>query len=471
MGASRPASWRSAPTGPRAAMAERTEARSATSQGTGKAATPRAALRGAFARSASAAREEDAVRGGADAARGAGDRGHLGHGGSCPGDGPASETPGPARRLGQAAGTGGAVAGIVLTATLVAAASGGTGQELLTVVATIILGEHLAPKRARVRVGLDPGHAPARHLQRRAHAPRRVEPVAGSRAWRHVRRCHRPRPDRHPVEPMGAPSGGRRVPGSTGARTSPGRPFAPRCAHGAALRRSLPKRGGADGLLAHRLPVATWLWPMLAVWAVRPGSAPTTRPTRWSEPSCPAWRGAPASPTSSCPPASALPKGARGTASPRRWPDPGRRRGAVRAASRLADRTADHTAAVLVVPPRRLPRLDASVRRHERRVVAVARPLTPFAGVGVGFLGFGRIALGGGRPPRALRLPPPRPRSLAGRPPPGRPLREPARTAGRGRRAVPPGPLHVRRTGRRRTRGADADAAPCRPARGDLVKA
>ncbi|EPX84583.1 Lactate dehydrogenase [Rubellimicrobium thermophilum DSM 16684] len=59
-----------------------------------------------------------------------------------------------------------------------------------------------------------------------------------------------------------------------------------------------------------------------------------------------------------------------------------------------AEEVADHTAAMILALLRKLPMLDASVRRGEWAAVAVARPLKPFAETTVGFLGFGRIARG-----------------------------------------------------------------------------
>jgi D-3-phosphoglycerate dehydrogenase len=54
------------------------------------------------------------------------------------------------------------------------------------------------------------------------------------------------------------------------------------------------------------------------------------------------------------------------------------------------DEVADHTAAAILALLRKLPQLDASVRRGEW--APVARPLPPFAQTNMGFLGFGRIA-------------------------------------------------------------------------------
>ncbi|NAZ38300.1 C-terminal binding protein [Rubellimicrobium sp. CFH 75288] len=56
------------------------------------------------------------------------------------------------------------------------------------------------------------------------------------------------------------------------------------------------------------------------------------------------------------------------------------------------EEVADHTAAMILALLRRLPQLDASVRRGEWAAVRVARPLRPFAETRIGFLGFGRIA-------------------------------------------------------------------------------
>ena len=53
---------------------------------------------------------------------------------------------------------------------------------------------------------------------------------------------------------------------------------------------------------------------------------------------------------------------------------------------------ADHTAASMLSLLRKLPALDASVRRGEWAAVAVAKPLKAFSDTVVGFLGFGRIA-------------------------------------------------------------------------------
>lgn len=58
------------------------------------------------------------------------------------------------------------------------------------------------------------------------------------------------------------------------------------------------------------------------------------------------------------------------------------------------EEVADHTAAMLLSMLRKLPQLDASVRRAEWKAVAVSQPLRPFAETVVGFLGFGRIAQG-----------------------------------------------------------------------------
>ncbi len=55
------------------------------------------------------------------------------------------------------------------------------------------------------------------------------------------------------------------------------------------------------------------------------------------------------------------------------------------------DEVADHTAAALLSLLRRLPMLDASVRRGEWAAVRVARPLKPFDETVVGFFGLGTI--------------------------------------------------------------------------------
>lgn len=55
------------------------------------------------------------------------------------------------------------------------------------------------------------------------------------------------------------------------------------------------------------------------------------------------------------------------------------------------DEVADHTAAALLALLRRLPMLDASVRRGEWAAVAVAHPLKPFAETVVAFFGLGAI--------------------------------------------------------------------------------
>lgn len=55
------------------------------------------------------------------------------------------------------------------------------------------------------------------------------------------------------------------------------------------------------------------------------------------------------------------------------------------------DEVADHTAAALLALLRRLPMLDASVRRGEWGAVKAARPLKPFADTVVGFFGLGAI--------------------------------------------------------------------------------
>ncbi len=53
---------------------------------------------------------------------------------------------------------------------------------------------------------------------------------------------------------------------------------------------------------------------------------------------------------------------------------------------------ADHTAASILALLRKLPALDASVRKGDWAAVGVSRPLKSFAETTVGFLGFGRIA-------------------------------------------------------------------------------
>lgn len=53
---------------------------------------------------------------------------------------------------------------------------------------------------------------------------------------------------------------------------------------------------------------------------------------------------------------------------------------------------ADHTAAAILALLRKLPALDASVRRGEWAAVGIAKPLKSFADTTIGFLGFGRIA-------------------------------------------------------------------------------
>jgi D-3-phosphoglycerate dehydrogenase len=58
------------------------------------------------------------------------------------------------------------------------------------------------------------------------------------------------------------------------------------------------------------------------------------------------------------------------------------------------EEVADHTAAMLLAMLRKLPQLDASVRRGDWAAVKVSKPLKPFAETTVGFLGFGRIAQG-----------------------------------------------------------------------------
>ncbi len=56
------------------------------------------------------------------------------------------------------------------------------------------------------------------------------------------------------------------------------------------------------------------------------------------------------------------------------------------------DEVADHTAASILMLLRKLPQLDAQVRRGEWNVTAVTKPLPAFRDTTVGFLGFGRIA-------------------------------------------------------------------------------
>lgn len=53
---------------------------------------------------------------------------------------------------------------------------------------------------------------------------------------------------------------------------------------------------------------------------------------------------------------------------------------------------ADHTAASILALLRKLPALDASVRKGDWAAVGIAKPLKSFAETTVGFLGFGRIA-------------------------------------------------------------------------------
>lgn len=53
---------------------------------------------------------------------------------------------------------------------------------------------------------------------------------------------------------------------------------------------------------------------------------------------------------------------------------------------------ADHTAASILALLRKLPALDASVRKGEWAAVGIAKPLKSFAQTTIGFLGFGRIA-------------------------------------------------------------------------------
>ena len=56
------------------------------------------------------------------------------------------------------------------------------------------------------------------------------------------------------------------------------------------------------------------------------------------------------------------------------------------------EEVADHTAAMALSLLRKLPQLDASVRRGEWAAVKHSQPLKPFRDTAVGFLGFGRIA-------------------------------------------------------------------------------
>jgi D-3-phosphoglycerate dehydrogenase len=56
-----------------------------------------------------------------------------------------------------------------------------------------------------------------------------------------------------------------------------------------------------------------------------------------------------------------------------------------------ADEVADHTAAAILTLLRKLPMLDASVRRGDWAAVGVAKPLKPFAETSVGFFGMGQI--------------------------------------------------------------------------------
>jgi D-3-phosphoglycerate dehydrogenase len=53
---------------------------------------------------------------------------------------------------------------------------------------------------------------------------------------------------------------------------------------------------------------------------------------------------------------------------------------------------ADHTAASILALLRKLPALDASVRKGDWAAVAVSKPLKSFGETTIGFLGFGRIA-------------------------------------------------------------------------------
>jgi D-3-phosphoglycerate dehydrogenase len=56
------------------------------------------------------------------------------------------------------------------------------------------------------------------------------------------------------------------------------------------------------------------------------------------------------------------------------------------------EEVADHTAAMALSLLRKLPQLDASVRRGEWAAVKLSKPLKPFRETTIGFLGFGRIA-------------------------------------------------------------------------------
>jgi D-3-phosphoglycerate dehydrogenase len=56
------------------------------------------------------------------------------------------------------------------------------------------------------------------------------------------------------------------------------------------------------------------------------------------------------------------------------------------------EEVADHTAAMALSLLRKLPQLDASVRRGEWAAVKLSKPLKPFPETTIGFLGFGRIA-------------------------------------------------------------------------------
>ena len=58
------------------------------------------------------------------------------------------------------------------------------------------------------------------------------------------------------------------------------------------------------------------------------------------------------------------------------------------------EEVADHTAAMALALLRKLPQLDASVRRGEWAAVKVSKPLKPFRESNLGFFGFGRIAQG-----------------------------------------------------------------------------
>lgn len=56
-----------------------------------------------------------------------------------------------------------------------------------------------------------------------------------------------------------------------------------------------------------------------------------------------------------------------------------------------ADEVAEHSCAAIVALLRKLPALDASVRRGEWAAVSIAKPMKPFAETVIGFFGFGQI--------------------------------------------------------------------------------